>query len=179
MPEKKSKGKNRGGRPTKLNQALCDKLDKLITEWSPLRQRSDRAKLNDFLRLSTKENLAYSLGVSRDSLNEYERGSGEFSDTLKRSLETWETHRNAFFMMVLPFFPSPAEWIFLSKNFLSFSDTYRVNEDRNISHKLSIDQIAKPLITSENVGSVLSILWECGVLSSNPPEDNSNEEPKH
>ena len=126
MPGKKPNGKDKGGRPSKLNLQLCERLETLIESWNPLRQRSDRKKLDEFLRLCTKDNLAYTLGICRDSLNEYERGSGEYSDIIKSFLDTWETKRNALFTMSLPYFENAAEWIFLSKNFLKFTDTVRI-----------------------------------------------------
>ena len=126
MSGKKPNGKNKGGRPSKLTAELCKKLDQMIEEWNPLRQRSDRKKLDEFLRLCTKDNLAYALGICRDTLNEYERGSGEYSDIIKSNIESWETRRNAFFTMTLPCFENAAEWIFLSKNFLKFTDTVRI-----------------------------------------------------
>lgn len=127
MPGKKSNGMDKGGRPTKLDRAFCDELEKLVSEWNPFAKKGDRAKFVDYLRLCTRESIALAMNISRQTLNEYSRGSGGFSDTVKDILEHWETKRNAYHMCILPYFEKKeAIWIFLSKNFNRFTDEIRV-----------------------------------------------------
>lgn len=119
-----SSPKRKPGRPTKLNAELCRELERLVNEWNPFDGLLDKnSPLDKYLRLCSKDSLAHELGISRDSLNEYVIGEGEFSDAVKRTISFWESKRNAYHLRILPHFQNPASWIFLAKNFNQFTDT--------------------------------------------------------
>lgn len=119
---------NKGGRPTKLDQAFCEKLERLVSQWDPFAKKGDRAKFIDYLRLCTQESIALEMDISRSTLNLYMRGESGFSDILKEILEHWETKRNSFHLIALAYWPKEkaASWIFLSKNFNRFTDEIKI-----------------------------------------------------
>jgi hypothetical protein len=134
------KGKNKGGRPSKLTPELCQKLEDLVAGWNPFeavnfgRQISGitrRKIFLSFMGLSTKENVAFMLGITKNRLYDYDEGVAETYDPelverFRNALKEWETKRDYYFMPMMEFFPSGPTWIFLAKNIKKFVDVVRV-----------------------------------------------------
>lgn len=137
--------KSKGGRPTKLTDALCKKLEKLIDAWDPLGESSPEDKLAEYLRLCSRDSLAHSLSISRDSLSEYTKGDAGFSDTIKRTLDYWESKRNAMHLRLLPYFQKEAVWIFLSKNFNQFTDTFHNKDETTTTLRVVYDDVPEAI----------------------------------
>lgn len=132
--------KNKGGRPSKLTPELCEKLETLVEGWDPfegvnfaraISGITRRKILMSFMLLSTKENVAYMLGIDKHRLYDYDEGSAksydpELVERFRHALKMWETKRDYYFMPMLEFFPNGPAWIFLAKNIKKFTDTVRV-----------------------------------------------------
>jgi hypothetical protein len=102
--------KKKMGRPTKYRDAETLGTVRAVID----RLRCDS---QDFLGVCGMEQLADSLGVSRDTLYEWAKVYPDFSDTIK----SWMTARNAAFYKQAKKLP-PAIWIFLAKNWLGMRD---------------------------------------------------------
>ncbi len=166
-PRKAATKKNRG-RPTKLTKDLCDKLEKLIKDWNPLKdinmtkipdKDQGYAAFMSYMSLSTKDNIADELDISSSTLfgwssTEKESQTPELLSDFLESIKRWETKRNAMHMKMRLFFAqSESTWIFLSKNFNQFTDTFKVDTpgDETMSEavrrvqKSQVPQIAKSI----------------------------------
>ena len=161
--------KDKGGRPPRLTKELCDQLDIMINNWDPFNHISYDKEFSDqdamkafmlYLDLSTKDNVAFNLGISSSMLYDYQGGYREkfdselvqrFSEAIKR----WETKRNAFHMKIRPFFArAEASWIFLAKNFNQFEDkvkfehsgtTLKVTETERRVQQSEVPKIGKSI----------------------------------
>lgn len=107
------------GRPTKYNEELQKKFDKFVEEWLTKENQKSNELFLEFTRLCGREQVAHKLGISRELTYEFEKLHNDFLNTIKQ----WESKRNDCFYRLMPYFiKNPTLWIFLSKNFLGFSD---------------------------------------------------------
>jgi len=111
--------KRKVGRPSKYNAELQSKFETIVDNWLKKENQSSKELFLEFTHLCGREQIAHKLGISRDSTYEFEKKHEKFSDTIKR----WESKRNDCFYRLMPYFiKNPTLWIFLSKNFLGYSD---------------------------------------------------------
>jgi len=123
---------NQGGRPTKLNREMIVKLNSLVDKWNPDFKDSKQA-LVEFFCFCGLDQVAGALGIYRDKIRDYKKKSGKF----RIAIDNWETKRNDFFLRLAPFC-RPAIWIFLSKNFLHYTDRVEIQTG---DHEEALDRL--------------------------------------
>ncbi len=106
-------------RPTKYGNPMIEKV----------RAAADllRSKPESFLSGCGVEQLADALGVCKDTIYEWAKVHGEFSDALKQ----WQTARDAALYKLAKTLP-PAIWIFMCKNMLGWRDAQSVEHSGEV-----------------------------------------------
>lgn len=125
-PHEKDEPKELRGRPNKLTENLIEILDGIIDKWNPFATKTAKKVVEEFLSLATLDNLAFKVGISSRALYYFQKEDSDLGAFFLQSVKRYETKRNAFFMMLLPYLKRDSIWIFLAKNFLGFKDVNQI-----------------------------------------------------
>jgi|GEM_PF-2265763 hypothetical protein len=109
-----------GGRPTTYSEEMVAKLQDKLLSWNPFKgKKCEKTILHEFFSFSTLGQVAKFLGIDRNTLDTFKDQYPEFF----RIIKVWEVFREDYFVRLAPYYKDRStQWIFLSKNFLHFSD---------------------------------------------------------
>lgn len=145
-PKKEGEAKDLRGRPNKLTANLIEALDGIIEKWNPFAIKTGKKVVEEFFSLSTLDNLAFKMGISSRALYYFQKEESDLGALFLQSIKKYETKRNAFFMMLLPYFKRDSIWIFLAKNFLGFKDVNQIELGGIPGQPIEFEEIKKRIL---------------------------------
>lgn len=126
---------------TKYNSELIHKFESIIKEWDPFVNKDDSKILDEFFDKGFVGSIGFHLGLSRPTLKNY----CDKYPAFKELYEQWLRKRDYFFLKLARIYhkkpANTAQWIYLSKNILGWSDKPTNTEDDDNSIPLLIKVI--------------------------------------
>jgi len=117
---------------TKYTPELLKKFRSLVDKWDPFRFRGkdkDTKTVDEFFDKAYVVSLAVHLGVYRARIREYREKHEDFKEIYNK----WIDKRDHYFHKIARLYSDrPAQWIYISKNILGWSDNpSHTEEDDN------------------------------------------------
>ena len=127
---------------TKYNPELLKKFQTLVDKWEPFKHRGrgrDEKILDSFFDLGYQSSIAFHLSVSRKRIKDYRDKHPAF----KEVYEEWLRKRDHYFMKLARIYHSrdkhTAQWIYISKNILGWSDNpTNTNDDNTLPELIKV-----------------------------------------